>query len=193
MIILVFSTLGFSFLFISLSSDMTFVDAFLQVYRLDYGDFDTESYTTSQWFCFLIASVLNPLIMLNLLIAIMGDTYDRVQNSFLVANMHEIADVILEYESLLFWKRNKTKKMYFQGCTVFEKEYVQDSWQGKVRELKLQIQKLETLTSRNEVKIDSLSDNVKTQLSKMREDNKIKLESIEGKLELLLARMRINR
>lgn len=128
MIILLFATCGFAFLFISISDDLSFAEAFLDMYRLDYGDFDTDNYTASQWSLFIFASVLNPLIMLNLLIAIMGDTYDRVQNSFLVANMHEIADVILEYESLLFWKRTRTKKMYFQVCTNFQKEMnLQDS------------------------------------------------------------------
>jgi len=40
--------------------------------------------------------------MLNLLIAIMGDTYDRVQSNQTVADCKELAKIILETEALMF-------------------------------------------------------------------------------------------
>jgi hypothetical protein len=43
-----------------------------------YGDFSPDEYTTANWILFIIASILLPLVMLNLLIAIMSDTYARV-------------------------------------------------------------------------------------------------------------------
>jgi hypothetical protein len=42
----------------------------------DYGDI--VDYTTIEWITFITATIVNPIVMLNLLIAVIGDTYDRV-------------------------------------------------------------------------------------------------------------------
>ena len=48
-----------------------------------------------------------PLIMLNLLIAIMSDTYERVTNTMQEAEYRELNYLILEQENYLFWRRSK--------------------------------------------------------------------------------------
>ena len=48
-------------------------------YLLSLGEFNTEAYGPFEWVIFFFASVINPLIMLNLLISIMGDTFGRVK------------------------------------------------------------------------------------------------------------------
>lgn len=49
-------------------------------YRLAYGDFEDDDMlnTESERVIFVLASVLMPLVLLNLLIAIMGDYYDQI-------------------------------------------------------------------------------------------------------------------
>ena len=51
-------------------------------YRLIYGDFSLlgEDSDHALWFIFIFSSFFITLIMMNLLIAIMSDTYDRVMN-----------------------------------------------------------------------------------------------------------------
>jgi hypothetical protein len=44
-----------------------------------------------------------PLIMLNLLIAIMSDTYERVTTGMIEAEYKELNSLILEQENLMFW------------------------------------------------------------------------------------------
>lgn len=53
-----------------------------------------------------------PLIMLNLLIAIMSDTYERVSNGMVEADGKELNSLILEQENMLFWNRNQKSKSY---------------------------------------------------------------------------------
>ncbi len=43
-----------------------------------------------EWFLFTVAVLFVPLIMLNMLIAIMGDTYDRVKEESVKRDQHEI-------------------------------------------------------------------------------------------------------
>ena len=65
-----------------------------------YGDFETDGYTTINWFLFLIASTLLPLVMLNMLIAIMSDTYARVMADIIPSDFFELNQMILEQEEI---------------------------------------------------------------------------------------------
>jgi len=56
---------------------MDFKDSILHVILLNFSSFDMKD--NGIYYCiFIMASIFNPLILLNLLIAIMGDTYERV-------------------------------------------------------------------------------------------------------------------
>lgn len=90
------------------------------------GDFDTTDYDWAQWTIFILASAINPIIMLNLLIAIMSDTYDKVQESVEVADNKELSEMILEVETMMFWKRNTSDVEYMQIC-VDDGENTSDS------------------------------------------------------------------
>ena len=46
------------------------------------GDLDTDGFTGFvPWILFFVSSVFNLIVLLNLLIAIISDTYDRVNNT----------------------------------------------------------------------------------------------------------------
>ncbi len=52
----------------------------MEAYLLSYGDFaSTDEYSRLEVFIFIAGTLFLPLIMLNMLIAVMGDTYDRVK------------------------------------------------------------------------------------------------------------------
>ena len=59
--------------------NITLTDFLMHSYLLNYGDFSTDDYNWLQTTIFIGASILVPLIILNMLIAIMGDSYDRVK------------------------------------------------------------------------------------------------------------------
>lgn len=47
--------------------------------ELGYDDFEASNFASLIWSVFFVCTVLMTITLLNLLIAIMGDTYDRVQ------------------------------------------------------------------------------------------------------------------
>ena len=57
----------------------------------------------------MIGSIFMPLVMLNLLIAIMSDTYERVSNSMIEADGKELNSLIIEQEKMLYWRRLKNE------------------------------------------------------------------------------------
>ena len=69
----------------------------MHVFKLDFGDFDTDDYNNLQVALFIIAAIFIPLIMLNMLIAIMSDTYDRVKEDQSKRDYHELAGLLFEY------------------------------------------------------------------------------------------------
>lgn len=142
--ILITATFAFAMVFyISSEYSVSLADSFYHTYRLNYSDFDTDDYSSKQWFVFLTATFFNPLVLLNLLIAIMGDTYDRVQSGQEVADAKEISEMIIEAEAILFWKRSTVQKKYLQMCSVLDGTAGNASeWSGKVKALKNEIRKL---------------------------------------------------
>lgn len=81
MIVLSFGTIAFIFLFDLMKNEKD-TDHIVpsDIFRLVFGDFNviTSNFTLTQFIYLLIMSILMPIVMLNLLIAIIGDTFDRV-------------------------------------------------------------------------------------------------------------------
>ena len=87
-----------------------------------------------------------PLILLNMLIAIMGDTYDRVKEEQGRRDFQEMAGLIYRYESIAktLFKRDKgdTWKYIFVSQDVkYQGEEAIDVWQGRIKGIKLQIER----------------------------------------------------
>lgn len=115
-IILFYSTLAFTFIFYINEGNMGFAQYLTLSYRLDLADFVTDDYKGFDWVIFFLATVINPLVMLNLLISIMGTTYERVKEGNDIANFQELTGMILEIEKLMFWKKKMKKQYFLQQC-----------------------------------------------------------------------------
>ena len=103
LVILMMATVAMSLLnVIAGEEELSFTKALLRSYKLDYASFDVEIHDTQSFVVFIIGSFLCPLIMLNLLIAIMSDTYDRVQDGMAIADTKEIAEMLLEIEEVMW-------------------------------------------------------------------------------------------
>ena len=66
------------------------------VYNMFYGDWDSDEYPDSLIPFFMIVSFLLTLVLLNMVIAIMGDTYDRVKDNLVVVDTRERLSMIQE-------------------------------------------------------------------------------------------------
>jgi len=143
-VILFYSTTAFSFIFYLRSPELSFSLYVTVSYRMDLGSWDAEYTALFDWVIFFLATVINLIIMLNLLISIMGDTYAKVQESNDIANYQELTEMIIEIEKLMFWKKRITNKHFLQQCDFLTREeFNNDRALEKVKALKLQIGTME--------------------------------------------------
>ena len=185
LILLVYSILSFCFLFIVLnrssenSQNESFSNYLMISYNLVLGTFsDKEGYDFIQYTCLTFALLINPIIMINLLISIIGDTYDRVQGDNLSADMKELMDMIQEAENMMIFSRNNNSIKFFQVCAEFEKENQDDGWEGKLRELQAVIDSIEVNNQNNQ---KALIKKLNTQ-DKFLEEQAKKIEMITTKI-----------
>jgi WD40 repeat protein len=175
--LLFYFTLGFTFMMLSLESTNQYED-FLKIediLMLNFGDFYISNKSGSwQWVCFTISSLVNFLIMVNLLISIIGDTYDKVQNYREIADRKEMTEIILEIENLVVWKRKENIKKFIHFMSMDRLSDEKENWQGKVREIQEKMAGIEGLVKDQkvlvEIKLDSIGndiDEIKKNLEKL--------------------------
>ena len=115
-------------------------DGFIFSYRMILGDFQVSGFSTKDeeilWILFLLNTVILTIVLLNLVIAIMRDTFDRVQKSQESTMLKELVLMILENEFLVSRKRLFNNAKYI---VIIEPERVEGkkiSWEGKLGQLK---------------------------------------------------------
>ena len=91
-----------------------------------------------------------PLVLLNMLIAIMGDTFDRMKEDQDKRDYQEVAQLIQSYESIssqlpcLRSKRNtQWKYIYYSKELKQEGDQEVSQWLGKVRAIKRELEKMQ--------------------------------------------------
>ena len=94
-LIILFILFGFGFIFFRLESeehDITFEDALLSMYEMMLGSFDITNYTQLEIVFFIIITLFMMVVLLNLLISIIGETYGRVQEASVLTDSLEKVD-----------------------------------------------------------------------------------------------------
>jgi len=115
-VFLAVSVLGFSLIFYQFdqeNEEMEYTDRLLLCYNLIYAGFDIGDYNSSQVFYLVLVTILLSVIFLNMLVAIMGGTYNRVEGTAILADSKE--KIILTLESII------TKKIFLQVERFFKK------------------------------------------------------------------------
>jgi hypothetical protein len=88
-----------------------FIDSMIYTYRMILGDFDTGNFghvaTPAVMILFLLCTIFNMIVMLNLLIAIISDSYARVNGISQQATYQERCSMIAENHYLIPDQRKK--------------------------------------------------------------------------------------
>lgn len=155
LILLAYSTYSFALIYFIMVNNImryrdpenyepkSFSEYVANAYLLNLGNFSTDNYEAFEWLIFFFASVINPLIMLNLLISIMGDTFGRVKEEQAIADMKELTEMVVEGEYILFCKRNRSHKCFLQICKEEELTNVELDIDSKLAKLKEKIRIIE--------------------------------------------------
>ena len=116
-------------------------DAFIFSYRMGLGDFNTDNFDTKDevlvWIFWFLNTLIILIILLNLVIAIMGDTFDRVQETQESTMLQQFCSIIRENEFVM--NRGRTFKG-IKYIVIIQPETneggVTTSWEGKLNQLK---------------------------------------------------------
>lgn len=115
--IFIYAVIAFSFIFYALGDPNEYYwPVFVNIYSTTLGSPDTTGFRPIQWFFYLLITLFNFIIMLNLLISILSDTYSRVQDNHQVADGRELASMIMEIEMMMFWKQGYKEREFIHVC-----------------------------------------------------------------------------
>ena len=120
------------------------------------GEFDIDPQSL-QYVYFMVATVINVIIMLNLLISILGDSFEAFQNEAGIADCLEMAELVIELETLMYWKREIQEKKYFQVCKFLDVAGMGE-WEGKIKAIHAAVEKSRKETSEQMAKLNDKVD-----------------------------------
>ena len=128
-------------------------------YALNMGGFDDADITQTPltYIYFMMASVINVIIMLNLLISILGDSFDSFQNECVEIDNLEMASFIIEIETLMYWNKHKPEKRYIQKCDNVHVEG-EGAWEGKIKAIHNSIERSRKETNKQLAEINGKLD-----------------------------------
>ena len=120
--------------------------ALFSQFTLMLGDFSTELLENSPYprlvkVVFILVMLFVNIVMLNLLIAIMGDSYDKVQENAFLEYRREKARVLMEIEIMMTKKERKREDYFPRWLHVLQPTTTggarsRDRWIGRIREIK---------------------------------------------------------
>ena len=164
LIIFFYTILTFSFIFYALNDDPTqdFFNILVSTYSASIGNGTPPGDFQLLWLFYIMISLFNFIIMLNLLISILSDTFGRVQNNQIIADSQELASMILEIEMILFCKRKLNDKQFFHICREETQEIVADELVfGQFKKINEKFTVYERVMDEKVDKLESMKDTLK--------------------------------
>ncbi len=83
----------------------------------DFGELD--NFTLTQFLIFVIYSFFVPILLLNMLIAIMSDSYERVMANAIPADCRQLASMLVELEQIMNFLSIKVKGIEIKNAFKF--------------------------------------------------------------------------
>ena len=182
LLVFFYSTLAFGVIYLasSPSLDSPIANLWTISYELNMGGFSNAGYDSLEYACFMLASIVNVIIILNLLISILGNSFDSFQAESQEIDCLEMVDLVIEIETLMTCRRKSNEKRYMQKCQDLASE-LKGNWEGRIKTI---------LTSIKVLKKDT-HDKYEALLKKDEETQKLintKFSEISNKLDAVLAK-----
>ena len=187
--ILVFIFVGFSLILTEFdTAGLQYGDQLYATFKLLFANYDDSDVPSQKLFTSLIVFLLN-VVLLNLLVSIMGDTYDKVQGKRVMTDSLTRLDMIREamvYMRTLkvFGKSNQDKgyMIYCEPKNTGDDEEAEDEWEGRINVIKKMLrknnQKVHDLSKMAE-NISRKEDHVEEELKTMRKQMNLMQEKLE--------------
>lgn len=163
LIILFYAIVAIALVFRALDSGVNteFFDFLTDSYSIIIGNWNNPTKPEFYSVILLIATMLNPIISLNLLIAILSDTFERVKSNEIVADSQELASMIVEIETLIFCTRKNNAKKFLQAMNGDSVEVDQEEDLGKiVKNVRSKINYLNIELRTHDIALDKLQSKI---------------------------------
>ena len=154
----VYSTFGFGFLLtISKENPLNFENIWIASYDMNFGDkYQDINYITEvnymEYSVFFGATVINLILMLNLLISILGESYEKFQVEQSVIQIKVKSKIALDLQTMLRRTHENSMLKYITLCTLaFDVEEERD-WKGRIKHIDEKLDKnFNEMMERNQV------------------------------------------
>lgn len=145
LLLFVFVSISFMFFFIvaNTNQDAEIWNSFQETYNLNFGNFNTGNYNFYQFIWFHLCTLFGPLFMFNLFVSIMNETFSDLEKNSVTEDIRALAELVIEYESMLFWGKKEIKREFLQSCfpEVDEEQYV-DKRRAKLKRMSSEMEML---------------------------------------------------
>ncbi|OMJ73892.1 hypothetical protein SteCoe_27308 [Stentor coeruleus] len=134
LIILFYSVIAFALIFRAFDSDLKtdYFPSLTKSYLIIIGSWDNPITPDFASLILFFATLLNPIISLNLLISILTGTFERVSEDEAIADGQELAGMIIEIETLMFWARNNNEKTFLH---IMEQDNIDEESDNNLNKL----------------------------------------------------------
>jgi hypothetical protein len=149
-ILLTYTTLGFSLVLMVQSDDNDFFEQLKNAFMVNLGDFNTANYDSVSWMIFIVMAVLNLIILLNMLISIIGESFGKVREQSEVADFLQIAAMVLETELVMGKRKGEYKKLFLQICEQESNDEISDPLAHDIKTIKRLLKNLMKKVSSNQ-------------------------------------------
>jgi len=168
--VLGFIIIGFSFIFVQFQEeedDETLGDTLLYTYSILYGDYTFEGIKSFELVFLLVVAFALSVVLMNMLIAIMGDTYGRVQERTTFSESQSKLEMIFETILIkrafgkvgIYWHKKEDLKLVDTYLyVVYEDTTKQKSEKERNEELMASINKIKDEMQRIKDEIKSISE-----------------------------------
>ena len=134
LILITYVGFAFSFIVLNVADDKNFVDGVTISFMIALGDWENDNFSLTEWVIFGFSSVLMLVVMMNLLISIVSDTFERVQMDATIKDAEQVIELILEIDSLLFRNRQKENWKRIVICQPYQPNQTGPvGWEGRMR------------------------------------------------------------
>lgn len=110
-------------------------------YELALGSFfKNQDYDLAQWTVLALVSLILCIIITNIMISIIGDSFEKVQTDSLSADTQELLEMIYEVENMFVARRLQNNVYYFQLVDNYNKDE-EETWEGRIRKVSSDLEK----------------------------------------------------
>ena len=170
-----YSTFTFGFLLmISREEGLGFNSIWGESYDLNFGNYEDSNSGVyfMQYIGYFGATVINVVLMLNLLISILGDSYERFQLEQVIVDTKEKARISMELQRMMFWTNKQSLLKCIRLCNYAFQDDEEQDWEGRIRFMDKKLDRsIKELIESNKA--------IETKIEKSLEE---KIASVEGKI-----------